>query len=98
MKKFLNQKKEFYYQKKNYNEKEDKNKGLINKIITNKEEANEFANFFFNNEISKFELLYQATRDGDKISDIINKIKGYSPTVFLLYTQKRIKCGGYTKA
>ena len=26
------------------------------------------------------------------------KIKEYSPTLFLLYTKKGIKCGGYTKA
>ena len=49
-------------------------------------------------ENTKFQLLYQATRDGDKISDMEQKIKEYSPTLFLLYTKKGIKCGGYTKA
>ena len=43
-------------------------------------------------------LLYQATRDGDTITDIIKKIEGYCPTLFLLHTKKGIKCGGYTKA
>ena len=43
-------------------------------------------------------MLYQATRDGDKISDIEKKIKGYSPTLFLFFTKKGIRCGGYTKA
>ena len=72
---------------------------MINKIIINLNEANEFARFLFEkNEISTFKLLYQATRDGDKISDIESKIKGYSPTLFLIHTKKGIKCGGYTKA
>ena len=43
-------------------------------------------------------MLYQATRDGDQISDIIKKIEGYTPTLFLVYTKNGIKCGGYTKA
>ena len=72
--------------------------GLINKIITNKNEAREFSKFLFQNENIKFKLLYQATRDGDQIKDIVNKIKGYSPTIFLFYTKNGIKCGGYTKA
>ena len=75
------------------------NNGLINKIIINLNEANEFARFLFEkNEISNFKLLYQATRDWDKMSDIESKIKGYSPTLFLIHTKKGIKCGGYTKA
>ena len=80
---------------------EEKNtgyEGLINKIITNKNEAKEFSKFLFQNENINFKLLYQATRDGDQIIDIINKIKGYSPTIFLFFTEKGIKCGGYTKA
>ena len=71
---------------------------LINKIITNKKEAKEFSQFLFKNDIVQFNLLYQATRDGDKISDIAQKIKGYSPTVFLFRTKLGIKCGGYTQA
>lgn len=76
----------------------DNEKGLINKIITNKNEAKEFSKFLFNNNNTQFELLYQATRDGDKIDDIEKKVSGYSPLLFLLYTKKGIKCGGYTKA
>ena len=72
--------------------------GLVNKIITNQKEAKEFSNFLFKKDNVQFKLLYQATRDGDKISDIEQKIKGYSPTLFLVYTKKGIKCGGYTKA
>ena len=72
--------------------------GLVNKIITNQKEAKEFSNFLFKNDNTQFKLLYQATRDGDKISNIEEKIKGYSPTLFLIYTKKGIKCGGYTKA
>ena len=80
-------------------EEEDQNSnGLINKIIKNSDEAKELSFFLFYNYKNKFKLLYQATRDGDKISDIENKIKGYSPTLFLVYTKKGIKCGGYTKA
>ena len=74
------------------------NTGLVNKIIKNEDEANELSEFLFKEKIIKFNLLYQATRDGDKISDIINKIEGYSPTLFLIYTKKGVKCGGYTKA
>ena len=76
----------------------DNDNGLINKIITNKKEAKEFSQFLFKNDNVQFNLLYQATRDGDKISDIEQKIKGYSPTVFLIRTKLGIKCGGYTKA
>ena len=72
--------------------------GLVNKIITNLKEAKEFSNFLFKNYNTQFKLLYQATRDGDKISDIEQKVKGYSPTLFLIYTKKGVKCGGYTKA
>ena len=72
--------------------------GLINKIIKNEEEAKDFSKFLFKDKIIKFELLYQATRDGDKISDIVKKIEGYTPTLFLVYTKKGNKCGGYTKA
>lgn len=72
--------------------------GLVNKIITNQKEAKEFSNFLFKKDNVQFKLLYQATRDGDKISDIEQKIKGYSPTLFLVYTKKGTKCGGYTKA
>ena len=72
--------------------------GLVNKIIINNKEAKEFSNFLFKKDNVQFKLLYQATRDGDKISDIEQKIKGYSPTLFLVYTKKGIKCGGYTKA
>ena len=71
---------------------------LVDKIIKNEDEANEFSEFLFKDKNIKFKLLYQATRDGDKISDIINKIEGYSPTLFLIYTKKGVKCGGYTKA
>ena len=78
--------------------KSSKCDGLLNKIITNKNEAKELSNFLFKTENINFKLLYQATRDGDKISDIIKKIEGYSPTLFLLYTKRGIKCGGFTKA
>ena len=78
--------------------KKKKNNGLINKIITDKKDANEFSQFLFKNQKMKFQMLYQATRDGDKISDIEKKIKGYSPTLFLFFTKKGIRCGGYTKA
>ena len=80
------------------NEIKSSNDGLLNKIITNKNEAKELSNFLFKTEDINFKLLYQATRDGDKISDIIKKIEGYSPTLFLLYTKMGIKCGGFTKA
>ena len=72
--------------------------GLINTIIESEDEANEFSKFLFKDKNMKFKLLYQATRDGDKVSDIINEIKGFSPTLFLIYTKKGVKCGGYTKA
>ena len=72
--------------------------GLINNIINNEFEAKEFSNFLFKNQNIIFELLHQATKDGDKISDILKKIEGCSPTLFLVHTKKWIKCGGYTKA
>jgi len=72
--------------------------GLINKIIKNYEEATDLCKFLFKDKIVKFDLLYQATRDGDEIPNVIKKIEGYTPTLFLVYTKKGIKCGGYTKA
>ena len=42
--------------------------------------------------------MYRATRDEDIISDILKKIDGQFPTLFLIYTKKGIKCGGYAKA
>lgn len=72
--------------------------GLVNSIITNQKEAKEFSQFLFKNDKTKFKLIFQATKDGDQISDIEQKIKGYSPTLFLLHTKRGIKCGGYTKA
>ena len=39
--------------------------GLINSIINNEYEAKEFSNFLFKNQNITFELLYQATKDGD---------------------------------
>ena len=72
--------------------------GLVNNIIKTENEENELSTFLFKGQNIKFKLLYQATRDGDKISDVLKKIEGYSPTLFLIYTKKGIICGGYTKA
>ena len=99
--KFLDMEKRLNLLENKINEEEKQKsscEGLINKIITNKNEAREFSKFLFQNENIKFKLLYQATRDDDQIKDIVNKIKGYSPTIFLFYTKNGIKCGGYTKA
>ena len=75
-----------------------KGNGLVNNIFKTQDEANDFSNLYFKEKNVAFELLYQATRDGDKISNIINKIEGCSPTLFIILTKKGYKCGGYTKA
>jgi len=79
-------------------EETENNEGLINNIITCKIDSDKLKFFLFQKQKIQFKLLYQATRDGDEIDDIIDKIKGYSPTLFLIHTRKGIICGGYTHA
>ena len=72
--------------------------GIVNNIIKDSNEANELKKLLFKNDNIKFKLLYQATKNGDKISDIENSVYNCSPTLFLVYTKKGIKCGGFTNA
>ena len=44
----------------------------------------------------KFNLLYKAKRDGDRISVFAEKVKGKSPTLILIETKTGYKFGGYT--
>ena len=71
--------------------------GIINNIIKDNNEANDLKKLLFGNDNVKFKLLFQATRDGDQIPVIEKKICNFSPTLFLIYSKKGVKCGGFTK-
>ena len=43
-----------------------------------------------------FKLIYQATRDGDSISDFYNKCNGINHVLLILMTDKALIFGGYT--
>ena len=43
-----------------------------------------------------FKLIYQATRDGDSISDFYNKCNGITHVLLILMTDKALIFGGYT--
>ena len=43
-----------------------------------------------------FKLLYQVSRDGDRISTFTEKVKGKFPTIVIVYTKSGFKFGGYT--
>ena len=43
-----------------------------------------------------FKLLYQVSRDGDKISTFAEKVSGKYPTLVLVQTKSGFKFGGYT--
>ena len=44
----------------------------------------------------KFNLLYQISRDGDRISTFYNKVKNKCSTLILIKSKSGYKFGGYT--
>ena len=69
---------------------------LNSDILTNKDEKIMVFNWIKQNAKLKFNLLFKATRDGDRISKFADKVKGKSPTLVLIKTKTGYKFGGYT--
>ena len=65
-------------------------------IVKNKDEKKMVFNWIRQNAKMKFNLLFKATRDGDRISSFADKVKGKSPTLILIKTKTGYKFGGYT--
>ena len=65
-------------------------------IITNNEEVDLINSWISQNKIIKYELLYRATRDGDKVEDFHKKCDNISPILVLGKTPKNYIFGGYT--
>ena len=65
-------------------------------ILTNKDDEIMLFNWIRKNARMKFNLLFKATRDGDRISAFAEKVKGKSPTLILIKTKTGYKFGGYT--
>ena len=68
----------------------------FSKILDNIEEKIMISNWIKPNSKIKFNLLYQISRDGDRMSTFYNKIEGKAPTLILIKTKAGYKCGGYT--
>lgn len=82
-------------------EEKEKQKEKLNfkgsKIIKNPEEAKILiSNWIKPFSIIQFNLLYQASRDGDTTNKFEEKVKGKAPTLTLVKTRKGYKFGGYT--
>ena len=69
---------------------------LNSDILTNKDEKTMLFNWIKQNAKLKFNLLFKATRDGDRISKFADKVKGKSPILILIKTKTGYKFGGYT--
>ena len=54
------------------------------------------SNFIIPNSKIKFNLLYQISRDGDRISTFYNKVKNKCSTLILIKSKSGYKFGGYT--
>ena len=65
-------------------------------IITNNEEVDLINSWISQNKKIKYELLYRATRDGDKVEDFHKKCDNISPILVLGKTPKNYIFGGYT--
>ena len=69
---------------------------LNSDILTNKDEKIMIFNWIRQNTKMRFNLLFKATRDGDRISAFTDKVKGKTPTLILIKTKTGYKFGGYT--
>ena len=69
---------------------------LNSKIIKNEEDKKMILNWINPNKNLSFKLLYQVSRDGDKISTFAEKVSGKYPTLVLVQTKSGFKFGGYT--
>ena len=66
------------------------------KILKNINEKIMISNFIKINSKIKFTLLYQVSRDGDRISTFFNKVKDKFPTLIIIKSKSGFKFGGYT--
>ena len=85
-------------QKEQKEEKETKenNKIIDSDILKNNEDQIMVCNWIKQNTKFKFNLLYKASRDGDRISTFTEKVKNKSPTLILIKSKAGYKFGGYT--
>ena len=82
-------------QKEEKEAKED-NKIIDSDILKNDEDKIRVCNWIRQNTKFKFNLLYKASRDGDRISTFTEKVKNKSPTLILIKSKEGYKFGGYT--
>ena len=68
----------------------------FSKILDNIDEKIMISNWIKPNSKIKFNLLYQISRDGDRISTFYNKVKNKYPTLILIKSKSGYKFGGYT--
>ena len=66
------------------------------KIIKKINEKITISNFIKINSKIKFNLLYQVSRDGDRIQTFFNKVKDKFPTLIIIKSKSGFKFGGYT--
>lgn len=78
-------------------DKEEKDNNFPDsKILKNIEEKKLVLNWIKPNSKIKLTLLYQASRDGDRISTFYTKVSNKSPTIFIIKANSGFKFGGYT--
>ena len=63
-------------------------------IVKDKDDKKMLFFWIRHNARMKFNLLFKATRDGDRISAFAEKVKGKSPTLILIKTKTGYKFGG----
>ena len=66
------------------------------KIVNNKEDKKLILDWIKPDTKIKFNLLYQVSRDGDRISTFTQKVLNKYPTIILIKTKDNYKFGGYT--
>ena len=66
------------------------------KILKNIEEKQLVLNWIKPNSKIKLTLLYQASKDGDRISTFYSKVSNKSPTIIIIKANSGFKFGGYT--
>ena len=77
-------------------ETKENNKIIDSDILKNNEDQIMVCNWIKQNTKFKFNLLYKASRDGDRISTFTEKVKNKSPTLILIKSKAGYKFGGYT--
>ena len=72
------------------------NNMMDSKILTKNEDIQLISNWIKPNNKKTFNLLYRASKDGDRISTFTSKVSGKSPTLIIIKSTSGFKFGGYT--